>query len=382
MSKDKANELKVGIVVLICLALGFIVVLQLSNWRQWFEPKLTLTFKIPYQAELGGIKSGWPVTIGGVSVGNVQQTWVQRELRDPREKPPETKPAVQKESEDGESTGVVSEDQPPEALTVAAPEQAPQPQTNIYAYFRFTVPSKYQLRQDCELTPAAQLIGGEGELKITKIGTGKVLQDGQEVFRDSLGGSVMASIMASAQATIDDAKEMTEGLKPVVERANAAMANVEEITEKFKPLTETAHTAMANVRQITEDFKEISSQARTTFSLSKPQLESIVANIRAASVEMKEGMREIRWNPWRLLHDPSDRELRTQNLLTAARAFSSGASDLDAAASRLQALADTGQGTVKSDDPELAEIIEQLKAAVAKFTQAEQTFFERLGKGK
>ena len=63
----------------------------------------------------------------------------------------------------------------------------------------------------------------------------------------------------------------------------------------------------------------------------KPQLKKTSANIRETSAEMKMAMREIRWNPWRLLHNPSDKELRTQNILTAARSFSSGASDIDAA---------------------------------------------------
>ena len=47
MTKDQANELKVGIVVLVCLGLGLTVALKLSNWEQMTEPKNTLTFKVP-----------------------------------------------------------------------------------------------------------------------------------------------------------------------------------------------------------------------------------------------------------------------------------------------------------------------------------------------
>ncbi len=68
MTKDQANELKVGIVVLVCLGLGLTVALKLSNWEQMTEPKNTLTFKVPYQAGIGGIKEGWPVTIGKNSI--------------------------------------------------------------------------------------------------------------------------------------------------------------------------------------------------------------------------------------------------------------------------------------------------------------------------
>ena len=130
-----------------------------------------------------------------------------------------------------------------------------------------------------------------------------------------------------------------------------------------------------------------SNKARETISVSQPQLEKILANIRAASEEMKQAMREIRWNPWRLLHDPSKRELRTQNLLTAARAFSSGASDVQAASGKLEGLLEALGDDMVGDDAELIlikliEAAEELKASMAKFDAAEKTFFKRLGKKK
>ena len=47
MTKDQANEIKVGIVVLICLVLALTVIMKLSNWDQWFEPtnEITITAK-------------------------------------------------------------------------------------------------------------------------------------------------------------------------------------------------------------------------------------------------------------------------------------------------------------------------------------------------
>ncbi|NIA07646.1 MAG: hypothetical protein GWP14_08455 [Actinobacteria bacterium] len=314
MTKEHANELKVGFVVLVCLALGIGIALKLSNWDQWFEPKNTLTFKVPYRAGIGGIKPGWPVTIGGVNVGSVETILLKLEERDPRDIEDETL-ADQKQPTDDSG-----------------------PRT--YSYFTFTVPSRYRLREDCKLTPASQLIGGAGELVISDLGRGELLQDGQVVFRKSLGGSSMAAVMDTVQEAVE------------------------------------------NIRKITEDFKDVSGKARETVSLTKPQLEKIISNVRAASVEMKEGMREIRWNPWRLLHNPTDRELRTQNLLTAARAFSSGASDVDTAVGKLEGLLSVRGDGSAMDDPDVQQMVEELRATMVKFSEAADTFFKRLGKGK
>ncbi len=90
MTKDQANELKVGITVLVCLGLGLWVALQLSDWDQWFEARNTLTFKVPYHAGIGGIKTGWPVSIGGVTVGSVEEIWLKYEQRDRREEQEDT----------------------------------------------------------------------------------------------------------------------------------------------------------------------------------------------------------------------------------------------------------------------------------------------------
>ena len=346
MTKDQANELKVGTAVLVCMGLGLWVALQLSDWDQWFEVRNTLTFKVPYQAGIGGIKTGWPVTIGGVTVGSVEEIWLKYEQRDPRDKQEETDLEADKSEANSEQKA-----QKP----VQGPEEDNREGPTSYSYFRFTVPSKYELYEDCKLTPSSELIGGAGELIITDLGSqGKLLQDGDEVFRKDLGKTGMATVMDKAQLLMD--------------RAQSVIAK--------------AQNAMDTIGLITDDLKHVSGDARETMSLSKPQLERIIANVRAASEEMKQGMREIRWNPWRLLHNPTDRELRTQNLLTAARAFSSGASDLDAAAGRLEGLIAGRAGKIASDDPDLIEIIEQLKATIARFSQAEKTFFKRLGKGK
>ncbi len=335
MNKDQANELKVGIMVLVCLGLGLTVIMLLSDWERWVEPQTTLTFKIPYQAGIGGIKEGWPVTIGGVSVGSVEEISSKLGPIDPRDITEE--PTLEAKGSQKVAGQEIQE------LTQGAQGVN---ETRTYSYFTFTVPSKYKLYEDCELKPAGQIIGGAGELVISNFGSeGRLLKDGDEVFRKDLGKSSMAAMMDKAQQVLSKTQE-----------------------------------AMDRIGKITEDFKHVSGNAREMISLIKPQLEKTIANVRVASEEMKMGMREIRWNPWRLLHNPTDRELRTQNILTATRAYSSGASDVYAATGKIEGLFDARGDDISSDDPDLIQAIEELKASMAKFKQAEDALLKRLNK--
>ena len=440
MTKEHANELKVGIVVIICLVLGIGTALKLSNWQSWFETKNTLTFKVPYRAGIGGIKAGWPVTIGGVSVGSVEEVWLNTEPVDPRdvpEEPPTQEPPAVTEQleqvEQAEPAEQVKQAEPAEQVKQAEPaeqveqaepaeqvEQAepaeevkqaeaissPTPDHGLktYSYFRFTLPTKYGLREDCCLKPASQPIGGAGEVMITDLGTGKMLGDGQIIFRKKLGGTNIDTVMETVQEAVENVRKITEDFKDVSAKARVTVnetkpkletivGNIQTASDNFKDLSAKAketvelskpklEVTVDNIQTASGNFKDLSAKAKETIILTKPQLEKIVANIRAASAEMKEGIREIRWNPWRLLHDPTDRELRTQNLLAAARAFSTGASDIDASVSRLEGLLEAKGDQVTSDDPEVQQMLEQLRATMVKFNEAADAFFKRLGTGK
>jgi hypothetical protein len=78
---------------------------------------------------------------------------------------------------------------------------------------------------------------------------------------------------------------------------------------------------------------------------------------------------EVRSQPWRLLHTPTTKELSTQVLYDATRAYAEAASDLRAASEALQA--------VQNQDA-AAEMSEQLSRSVEKYRAAEKALMDRL----
>ena len=77
---------------------------------------------------------------------------------------------------------------------------------------------------------------------------------------------------------------------------------------------------------------------------------------------------EVRSQPWRLLHAPTNKEMSSQVLYDATRAYAEAASDLRAASEALQA----------TDGQQPAEMVEQLRGAVEKYRAAEQALMDKL----
>jgi hypothetical protein len=73
---------------------------------------------------------------------------------------------------------------------------------------------------------------------------------------------------------------------------------------------------------------------------------------------------EVRSQPWRLLHQPTTKELSTQVLYDSTRAYAEAASDLRAASEALQAVSvNTGASDVSAMTQRLAEAMEKYRGA-------------------
>ncbi|MEX0741350.1 MAG: hypothetical protein WD079_01040, partial [Phycisphaeraceae bacterium] len=131
-----------------------------------------------------------------------------------------------------------------------------------------------------------------------------------------------------------------------------------------------AKVAVENIRVVTEDTQGFMTAQR-------PVLERTIANARIVSDQLKLTAVEVRRAPWRLLYEPTDEELNTDNVYDAARSFALAASTLNATADSLQAIVDR-RGTLDQDDANVQLILENLQRVFEKFDDAENKFWEAL----
>ncbi|MBS3821284.1 MAG: hypothetical protein GVY16_07165 [Planctomycetes bacterium] len=108
-------------------------------------------------------------------------------------------------------------------------------------------------------------------------------------------------------------------------------------------------------------------------------IDEMIANMTLVSANLKAASKEIRRNPWRLLQQPSEKKLQTTDIYDAARAFDSGATQLDSALAKLKSLK-----RMDTDDPEvqtqLKRVRQHLLESFKEFQKVEQRLWEELQK--
>ncbi|MEX2671197.1 MAG: hypothetical protein WD294_03690 [Phycisphaeraceae bacterium] len=227
---------------------------------------------------------------------------------------------------------------------------------------------------------AANLRSSTGDLQ-------HVTADVRERYGTWLEGidTLLASAMDGVER-IDGALAMVNGmldenrepLAEAVQRAAATMANAEQITDQVRDQTLTQITAMLDEAKVAvENIRVVTEDTQGFMAAQRPVLERTIANARIVSDQLKLTAVEVRRAPWRLLYEPTDEELNTDNVYDAARSFALAASTLNATADSLQAIVDR-RGTLDQDDANVQLILENLQRVFEKFDDAENKFWEAL----
>ncbi len=185
-----------------------------------------------------------------------------------------------------------------------------------------------------------------------------------------------ASLIIKVHAIADNTKSITgnasgmmKTIRPDIEKT---IAKVRLYTEKdIAALLADLRKSNTTLVEIVADFKAISTSARGIVVLNRDNIDATIANMKSVSLNLNAAAKEIRRNPWRLLAKPDDKQVHSQNMYDAARAFAEGAEQLDDAVVRLGALRKDRAGKIRKDNPELIKIQEHLKTTFEKLRKVE-----------
>ncbi len=204
-------------------------------------------------------------------------------------------------------------------------------------------------------------------------------------IREELDRQREDSIIAKADAAMTNVREITAGAKPKIDKALDSVIKTTSAIETYTrqdvaQILEKLRQTSTDVLKIAGNFRTVSRNAKETVLLHRNNIDEIIDNMAQVSANLKSASKEIRRNPWRLLYKPKDKELRSQNIHDAARAFSSGAAELDQALARLAGLVKAHPDGIPSDNPQLQKVKEQVEKTFSKFNEAEQALWKELTK--
>lgn len=399
MSQQR-NALKAGIFILVSIALIFVVVVAIQGIGGFLESMQVRAVTFTLKDDVGGLRPGDDVRIGGFKVGTVRKIEVDNLAAEPAivvtfilpkkyELRQDAVVAIQS-TVTGQSwlnfenlgrTGVVlgPDDKLrglPSGLTVAmntlrnvAPkiDQSVDEVRQIVGDVRNkTVPLVNEtIAQYGKTADTFTQTGQSGAKFIEELrGQLKPVIDKYHVVADSTV-KMMDEVRDVFGATKGDFRETMANLKGATgtmkQKLPGLIEKVEGVMQKIDTTVSSANAAMEDARKTLET-------AKLVMTGNKSKLDGMIASLKATSDNLKGASAEIRRSPWRLLYKPGSGEMANLNLFDSARAFAEGANDLDNAA---QALRDALKQD-KANPETVRKLMGQLEEEFAKFKTVEQ----------
>lgn len=193
------------------------------------------------------------------------------------------------------------------------------------------------------------------------------------------------SLLYKVHGTMDNVQAIASGARPKIDQTLTSVARTAERIDQYTQddvadILAKLREANTEILKIARDFSDVSSNVRETVLLNQEKVDETIDNLTFVSANLKAASTEIRRNPWRLLYRPKDEELDSANIYDAARAFSTGAHQLDQALTKLRGLTEAHPDGIPADNEELQRIREHIRETFAQFTKAERELWEELEK--
>jgi len=401
MAKQR-NALRAGIFMLASLVLIVFVIVAISGAAKFTQAFKTYPVAFSLQDDIGGLRPGDDVRIGGLKVGSVRDIRI---------------------------------DQDRSAVIVFV-----------------DIPAKYKIEKDANIQVQHGLTGAAG-ININNLGTAGELASndflrgnpdaltGLTHQLSGIGGDLHQTLanfkVASVKLNIDLDKfaqtsdsftstgfAATTTVQELHVRVPELIARVENVTDSAERLLVTwrdflgpssgdFHQTVANLNHVTGDIRQRLPEVldrlhgilakvdiavgRATTALTEIQaasgnldaatgalrsilvdnrskLNSLIESLKATSDNLKYASVEIRHSPWRLLYQPKPDEVANLNIYDSVRQFAEGADSLDDAASALRdALKDPN-----ADPAQVKRLMEHLNNSFAQFQEVQQKMWKEV----
>jgi ABC-type transporter Mla subunit MlaD len=204
----------------------------------------------------------------------------------------------------------------------------------------------------------------------------------------AVADSLMAKVRHSADnidAATGDFHEITANAKPkiaqTVEAISQAAAEIHQYSQKD------AAELFAQLRQMSTqlvkasgDLAVVTDQAKNIVLLNRDNIDQLLSNMTLVSDNFKATAEDVRRNPWKLFHKPDEKELKQETVEDATRAFASGATQLNEAIAKLNAITKACPKGISPDDPEIKKVRQQIQDAFENFNKVEQALWNEISK--
>lgn len=378
MPRKRKNELVAGLFVIVCVALGMGLVVWLGG-ADWFRPQAQIAYfwadlsRGAHQLEVGGQVKAGDVVVGKIisielDLATKKVLYAVKIQREDMEIHEDGKAMVSAALVGGANLVILDKGTPGENL---ADRDNP-----------------VEIAKGVIETVSAAFDRQKKDSVIAKVH--RILEDLQR----GLASAKESLAIVRLQMNAEDKEAMLHRLLETIKHIQAIAADAKpklaetlgdarKVAAKIKELTDRdvvdilakLREANTKILKMTENFRAVSEEAKQIVTVNRSSIDEMIDNMTVLSATLKATSTELRRNPWRLLYKPDEKELASQNLFDAARAFSAGATELDQALTKLKAV-----------DPKVASgeavkaVHDHLKRTFTRFKNAEDALWKEFRK--
>ncbi len=387
---DDKNALKAGLFIVVAVALIFGVWVMIKGLGTFTEDQQVNTVAFDLSDDIGGLKEGGEVRIGGYKVGVVTEIKVHQPQGEASTKP--AKPQI--------------------FVTIKVPERL-DIRRDAVARVQSTVTGQAWVNFDelgtgAKLKPKESIEGRAGGINALIAQLGSLTPELKQTLADASATAAelkrlsatlnakagpLADQFSAAAATgkdaLAEARDALRENRPTLKQTLADARDLADLGKKKLPnlidqadkliadgrtALAKADTALDTVKAVLGDAKAVSATARTLVVDNKGRIQQVVEGVQRTASNLEAASASIRSSPWRLLYKPSNSEKGNLDLFDSARQFAQGANDLQGTATALRdALADPA-----SDKGKLQRLMNQLDQKFAEFNRVQSTLFDKI----
>ena len=371
MNNDR-NAFKAGLFIVISIALIVFVIVGVKGLTRLIEPNQTRVATFKLTDDVGGLRVGDDVRVGGLKVGVVRDLDLRQattplivvSFQLPKRIVLREGATVQVQ---GTLTGSSWLNIDNLGAGNAIPENvalvgAPSGYTQIFSALGEAAPQVKALVADVRTGTLPKV----NDALVTFKGTGERASEAMVQARDLLGESKtdLKGTLANLNTATGDIKTK---LPAILERVDSALAKVNTSLDSAKGAIHDLKATMANA-------KDLTASARGIVVTNRGKIDNIASSLKTASDNLKFATAEVRRSPWRLLYQPSKGEVANLNLYDAARQFAEGANDMsDAATSLRDALRDP-----RVEPAQIQKLVEKLDQSFTGFKKVEDGLWKQV----
>jgi phospholipid/cholesterol/gamma-HCH transport system substrate-binding protein len=392
MTKER-NALKAGLFILASVALIVGVLVSIKGIGRLAEGRVTRTATFRLTDDVGGLRVGDDVRVGGWKVGTIQSIEaVGLDGDDPRLQVAFSLPARFKLRQGAQLGMQVTLTGTP-SLNIEAlgkgTEYAeadvitgrPDPKTALIASLGDASTDIAMMARDVRTTTVPKANAALDSFKSTGDSATALVSDVKgQVIPDVVKryDGVTDKTGAMMQSITDMVGPATTDWKGLLANLNSASGSLKEklpgMLGKVETSLDSAQKALEDIQKTVANTKDLSGSLKQVIGGNEGKLNGVIAGLKTTGDNLKAASAEIRRSPWRLLYKPAPNEVANLNVYDSARQFAEGANELNDAAGSLRDAIKTGAATPQ----EVQEMVNRLEKSFAKFHDVEGRLWQEV----